>query len=61
MILLTALLKAHQKLDASGDAAYALCGGKKQWKNDAERVSFFFDLYERITSLLPSATRKRTQ
>ena len=48
------LLKAHQKLDAAVDAAYALCGGKKSWKNDAERVAFLFELYQRITSLLPT-------
>jgi len=49
-----ALHKAHQKLDAAVDAAYALCGGKKTWKNDAERVAFLFELYQRITSLLPA-------
>jgi hypothetical protein len=48
------LLKAHQKLDAAVDAAYALCGGKKSWKNDAERVAFLFELYQRYTSLLPT-------
>ncbi len=52
------LLKAHQKLDAAVDAAYALCGGKKSWKNDAERVAFLFELYQRYTSLLPAATAK---
>jgi hypothetical protein len=54
-----ALLKAHQKLDAAVDAAYALCGGKKTWKNDAERVAFLFELYQRITSLLPADKPKR--
>lgn len=53
-----ALLKAHQKLDAAVDAAYALCGGKKTWKNDAERVAFLFELYRRYTSLLPAAPVK---
>lgn len=48
------LFKAHQKLDAAVDAAYALCGGKKSWKNDAERVAFLFELYQRYTSLLPA-------
>jgi len=48
------LLKAHQKLDAAVDAACALCGGKKSWKNDAERVAFLFELYQRYTSLLPT-------
>lgn len=53
------LLKAHQKLDAAVDAAYALCGGKKVWKNDAERVAFLFELYQRYTSLLPADKPKR--
>lgn len=48
------LLKAHQKLDAAVDATYTLCGGKKTWKNDAERVAFLFELYQRYTSLLPA-------
>jgi hypothetical protein len=54
-----ALFKAHQKLDAAVDAAYALCGGKKTWKNDAERVAFLFELYQRFTSLLPIGKPKR--
>ena len=52
------LLKAHQKLDTAVDSAYALCGGKKAWKNDAERVAFLFELYQRYTSLLPSDKKK---
>jgi type I restriction-modification system DNA methylase subunit len=48
-----ALLKAHQKLDAAVDAAYQPSGGKKSYASDAERVAFLFDLYQRITSLLP--------
>lgn len=47
-----ALLKAHQKLDAAVDAAYA---AKRAFKTDAERVAFLFELYQRITSLLPAA------
>ena len=43
-----ALVKAHQMLDAAVDAAY----GKKNFKNDAERVSFLFDLYLKYTTLL---------
>lgn len=57
-----ALVKAHQKLDAAVDAAYAVGGGKKTWKNDAERVAYLFQLYQRYTSLLPAAAgpkRKR--
>ena len=48
-----ALVKAHQKLDAAVDAAY----GKKSFKNDAERVAFLFELYQRYTSLLPSTPK----
>jgi hypothetical protein len=51
-----ALLKAHQALDAAVDAAY----GRKGFRNDAERVAFLFDLYQKYTSLLPaSAARPR--
>jgi len=52
------LLKAHQKLDAAVDAAYALCGGKKTWNNDAERVAFLFERYVQLTSLLPAPKAK---
>lgn len=48
-----ALLNAHQKLYAAVDKAYEACGGKKTYRNDAERVAFLFDLYQRQTSLLP--------
>jgi hypothetical protein len=54
-----ALLKAHQKLDTAVDAAYQPSGGKKSYASDAERVAFLFDLYQRITSLLPSAAVKK--
>lgn len=43
--------KAHRTLDSAVDAAYALCGGKKVWKTDAERVAFLFTLYQKLTSL----------
>jgi hypothetical protein len=33
------------------DAAY----GKKGFNNDAERVAFLFELYQKYTSLLPAA------
>jgi hypothetical protein len=49
------LLKAHQKLDAAVDAAYQPSGGKKSYASDAERVAFLFELYQRITSVLPAA------
>jgi hypothetical protein len=52
-----ALLKAHQKLDTAVDAAYEPSGGKKTYASDAERVAFLFELYQRITSLLPSSIK----
>jgi hypothetical protein len=56
------LLKAHQKLDAAVDAAYALGtgghSGKKTWKTDAERVAFLFERYLQLTSLLPAPKAK---
>ncbi len=56
-----ALLKAHQKLDTAVDAAYQPSGGKKTYATDAERVAFLFDLYQRITSLLPAARPSKTK
>jgi hypothetical protein len=56
-----ALLKAHQKLDTAVDAAYQPSGGKKTYASDADRVAFLFELYQRITSLLPAATAKKTR
>jgi hypothetical protein len=53
------LLKAHQKLDTAVDAAYLTSGGKKSYASDAERVAFLFDLYQRITSLLPAPAAKK--
>jgi len=47
------LLKAHQRLDAAVDAAYLLCGGKKKWASEPERVAFLFARYQQLTSLLP--------
>lgn len=48
------LIKAHQKLDESVDAAY----GKKKFSGDAERVAFLFGLYQAITGLLEPAAEK---
>ena len=56
-----ALLKAHQKLDAAVDAAYLNSGGKKAYASDAERVAFLFELYQRITSLLPAIAGSKTR
>jgi hypothetical protein len=52
-----ALLKAHQKLDAS----YQPSGGKKSYASDAERVVFLLELYQRITSLLSAPAAKKTR
>lgn len=49
-----ALVKAHQALDRTVDAAY----GKRTFKSDAERVAFLFERYQQLTSLLPAATKK---
>jgi hypothetical protein len=54
-----ALVKAHQKLDTAVHAAYQPSGGKKSYASDAERLAFLFDLYQRITSLLPLPFAKR--
>ncbi|MFN5255787.1 MAG: DNA methyltransferase [Limnohabitans sp.] len=55
------LLKAHQKLDTAVDAAYQPSGGNKSYASDAERVAFLFELYQRITSLLPAPAVKKTR
>ena len=56
-----ALLKAHQKRDTAVDAAYQPSGGKKSYATDAERVAFLFELYQRITSLLPAPIAMKTR
>lgn len=53
-----ALVKAHQKLDAAVDKAYELGGGRKSYPNDAERVAYLFELYQRYTTLLPAEKAK---
>lgn len=47
------LLRAHQKLDATVDAAY----GYKGETTDAARVAFLFIRYQALTSLLPAESR----
>ena len=49
------LLKAHQTLDRTVDAAY----GKTNIKTEAERVAFLFELYQKYTSLFPIEKQKR--
>jgi hypothetical protein len=56
-----ALVRAHQTLDRAVDAAYVPSGGKKSYASDAERVAFLFELYQRLTSLLPAPTAKKTR
>jgi hypothetical protein len=48
------LLKAHQALDKAVDAAY----GYKGAATDAIRVAFLFELYQKITSILPVDSKK---
>ncbi|MGV8897635.1 MAG: type IIL restriction-modification enzyme MmeI [Burkholderiaceae bacterium] len=48
------LVKAHQVLDKAVDACY----GKQSFGSDAQRVAFLFELYQKITSLLPVAGKK---
>jgi hypothetical protein len=49
------LVRAHQALDRTADAAYAAdakaLGLKSKWNSDRERVAFLFALYQRLTSL----------
>jgi hypothetical protein len=51
----SALLKAHQHLDKTVDAAF----GKTNFKTEAERVAFLFELYQKYTSLFPLEKQKR--
>lgn len=51
------LLKAHQALDKAVDAAY----GYKGANTDAARVAFLFELYQKITSLLPVEKPKKSK
>jgi len=46
------LRAAHAALDRAVDAAYALDGGQKKWKNEAERVAFLFRRYQALSGLL---------
>ena len=50
-----ALRQAHASLDRAVDAAY----GRKDFKSDAERVAFLFDLYQKYTTLLPAAEKPK--
>jgi hypothetical protein len=50
-----ALLKAHQHLDKTVDAAY----GKTNFQTEAQRVAFLFELYQKYTSLFAPEKPKR--
>ena len=49
------LLKAHQHLDKTVDAAY----GKTNFQTEAQRVAFLFELYQKYTSLFAPEKPKR--
>jgi type II restriction/modification system DNA methylase subunit YeeA len=50
------LLKAHQHLDKTVDAAY----GKTNFQTEAQRVAFLFELYQKYTSLFaPEKPQRR--
>ncbi|MCR6652672.1 MAG: hypothetical protein NVV73_14875 [Cellvibrionaceae bacterium] len=51
------LLKAHQALDKTVDGAY----GKTNFKTEAERVAFLFELYQKYISLLPMEKAKKAK
>lgn len=51
------LVKAHQALDRAVDACYR----KAAFANDAQRVEFLFERYQQLTSLLPTASVKKTR
>jgi hypothetical protein len=55
------LVKAHQALDRALDTAYVASGGKKAWSSDAERVAFLFEMYQKLTSLLPTGKPKKVR
>ncbi len=49
------LLKEHQTLDRAVDTAY----GRTNFKTEAERVAFLFELYQKYTSLFVPEKPKR--
>ena len=51
------LLKAHQKLDKAVDSAY----GKTNFKTEAERVAFLFELYQTYLNELPLKKAKKAK
>lgn len=51
------LVKAHAALDKAVDTAYQYKSGK----DDAARVAFLFERYQKLTSLLPALTAKKSR
>ena len=49
------LVKAHRKLDAAVDAAYA----RRKFSGDRDRVAFLFELYQQIISPLSAKKNLR--
>lgn len=49
------LAKAHQRLDAAVDSAYA---PRRQFRSDAERVAFLFERYQQLAAPLDAAASK---
>ena len=49
------LVKAHRKLDAAVDAAYA----KRKFTGDRDRLAFLFELYQQIISPLSAKKNLR--
>ncbi|MCY7351378.1 MAG: hypothetical protein LH606_12040 [Cytophagaceae bacterium] len=55
LLLPPALVKAHQELDRAVDACYR----PQPFPNEAKRIEFLFDLYDRYTAGLFAGTGKR--
>jgi hypothetical protein len=49
------LLEAHHVLDKAVDAAY----GRRDFKSEAERVAFLFDLHQKYIGLLPTTEKAK--
>jgi hypothetical protein len=51
------LVKAHRRLDAAVDAAYA----RRRFTGDGDRLAFLFELYQRLTGPLVAPKPRRRQ
>jgi hypothetical protein len=52
--MILALVKAHQRLDKAVEKAYG-----REFDDDAERVAYLFELYQKLNAELFVDTRKR--